>query len=228
MNPELMSPTYCMQPLMSMQKNPGFFSNSWADGLFRQETSCEDFFISTIENTEELRHLNDDRFYLDEYLRTLAERKRILAKETSLAKLLRISEIADEAMYPHVKSDMQNIENLIKWKQCQDLKHKQFMLQEQARLDRNWDDLALMNRLKKETTNTNHIEQAAEQRKHVVGQRKDKYNRKLHVLKTVVKPVQKRTVRVKPRGNKPNCWHYTRGHCKRGNYCDFKHDRKNT
>jgi hypothetical protein len=94
-------------------------------------------------------------------------------------------------------------------------------------VDRDEEVLALIDRLKKGTTNTKDIEDVMEQRKHVVGQRNQKFNRKLHICNALIKRVKKQTMKVKYRGNKPNCWHYTRGHCKRGKYCDFKHDIKN-
>jgi len=35
--------------------------------------------------------------------------------------------------------------------------------------------------------------------------------------------------RSKPEeGKKPHCWHYVRGHCKRGKYCKFTHDSKHS
>jgi len=222
---------YGLQTSMSTRKNQedGFFANSFANTLFKQEVSSEDLFRKTIENAEMLRRANDARFYPDEYYWELAQIKHMPGreKENALEKMLRVSKIADEAMYTQGENrDMPNIEDLIQWKQYQDLKHERFMLQEQAMQDRDQEVLSLMNRMRKETTKTNYREHAVVERKHVVGKREPKFTTKLRTCKPVVKPAKKRTVQHKD--TKPNCWHFMRGHCKRGKYCDFNHDRKNT
>jgi len=83
-----------------------------------------------------------------------------------------------------------------------------------------------MNPAEKEIMNTNCKLHAVIQREHMVRQRKQKFNNKLRTCENVVKPAKQRT--VKYRGKKPNCWHYTLGHCRRGKYCDFNHNIKNT
>jgi len=73
---------------------------------------------------------------------------------------------------------------------------------------------------------------------------KKSMNKKNGVLKTWEKQKQKTKTKeptkkvqkknrdnrvTKPRdGKKPDCWHYIRGHCKRGKYCDFIHDSKHS
>jgi len=97
----------------------------------KQLAKTEDLFRGTIENAKKLRRVNDDSFYPEEYSCMLAQMKRILEreKEISLAKLLRVSEIADKALYTQVKNrDMQNRRDLIQRERYLDLRHERFKL----------------------------------------------------------------------------------------------------
>jgi len=93
------------------------------------------------------------------------------------------------------------------------------MLHEQAMEEQDQEVLSLRNRLKNKPPPLGHSECSMP-----IGKPKLKF--KLRTCKTVAKPADQRI--MKCREKKPDCWHFMRGHCKRGKYCDFNHDKKHS
>jgi len=196
--------------------------------VFRQEMTTKELFRKTYEDIQMLKNANDVSFYPNEYDWMLKQMNNYMPRNETEDTLKRFSfcELADKTSNTQGNNDgtptnqvldMLDIDNLLQWKQFQDRKHERFMQQEQVLQDRERETFFLMNNLKKKTLSyTEHLMPAG----------KPKFDAKLRPFKTVAKVKGKRA--VKNRERKPNCWHFMRGHCKRGKYCDFNHDRKNT
>jgi len=124
---------------------------------------------------------------------------------------------------------MFNIEDLLQWKRYQDRKHELFMLQQQMMqvkeqmFIRKWvtkksvkPNMFIRNRM------TNSVKSNTD-----VPNNCGKSNQK-NITEEPRKKVQNKNkdnlITKSCMGKKPDCWHYVRGHCKRGKYCKFTHD----
>jgi len=146
--------------------------------------------------------------------------------EDGLEKLLHISDLADESFSDrgqdheiamsfsqNEKPSMFDIDDLLQWKRCQDRKHELFMLEQQMMLVKE-QEMHIRNRMTKKSVKQNEgVSQTwgkPEPTKKV-----HKKNRYIQITKNL-------------EGKRPDCWHYVRGYCKRGKYCDFAHDSKHS
>jgi len=219
-------------PMSAHMNREGHYDDSYANTFFWQEKTNKDLFRNTYEKTQMNRCANDESFYPDEYNWLLSKMDQNMPKyetEDALVKLLNVSKLADEALYAQAHdSDILlgrpsskvlgplNIRDLLHWKQLQDQKHERFMLNEQAMQDRDEDE---WNRFKNKPLRFSFT-------KCSMPTGKPKLKSNLRKCKSVVKSADQRV--MKCREKKPNCWHFMRGHCKRGKYCDFNHDKKHS
>jgi len=190
----------------------------------------EEVLHETCEKLSQSWDENDVDFYHDEFTWLILQmEKHLPGKETedALQKLLHISELADEALFEsdetydivhgstyNETSSMININDLLNWKQRQVRNSLSFMLQEEAIHERN-QELLLMDRMRSMSKGIAHPGHAIPE---------DKQKLKIDEYKME----QKSRERLKKSRDekKPDCWHFLRGHCKRGKYCDFGHDSK--
>jgi len=212
----------------------GHFSDSYVNSFFTQGAADKDLFRKTYSESQMTRCAKDVSFYPDEFNWMLSQMNVETPEnkiEDALVKLLNVSELADEALFTqHETNDTvlgdprnkvlgtMNIIDLLHWKQFQDQKHERFMLHEQAMQDRDDKVLSSRNRVKNRPR-SDHIECST-----LKSMPKLKSN--LRTRQAVVKAADKRKTKLKEK--KPNCWHYMRGHCKRGKYCDFNHDKNHS
>jgi len=234
-----MTQSSCLSPELHLRahRKPSFMpadsyfdSESFSKTNFNHETMSEDLIPQIYDNSQMFKCRNGTHFYPDKSNWILSEMSRGNETQDALEKMLFVSEPNEWALCsqsnktrnifianPTSKSmPVVNIRELLKWKQCQDRKHERFMLEEQAMLGRDQDISSLVNRLKTKASRFNCS-------KHVIQKEKAKFKEQLCTRKTEVKPtVQKKAKNAE----KPNCWHFIRGHCKRGKYCDFNHDRR--
>jgi len=231
MTPEFQCLELGTQTAMSARSNweKGFYADYYTSKVFRQGMTSKELFWETWEDIQMLKNANDLSFP-NEYDWMLKQMNNYMPRnETEDAlKLFSFSELADETLNTQGNNggtqtyevhDMLDIDNLLQWKRFQDRKHERFMQQEQVLQERERETFLLKNNLEKKTLRTSWTER-------VMPRGKTKFDAKLRPFKTVAKVTGERT--VKNRERKPNCWHFMRGHCKRGKYCDFNHDRKNT
>jgi len=228
-SPNLQRRVHGMPSFMSSRLNQECFDSDLYSNTFFNHAGCgEDLTPKTYENSQMLES-DDASFYPDDYNWMLSKmNERIPGNETkdALRKLLLVSELADYALYnrntfigdPTSKGiPMLNIRKMLNWKQFQDRKHERFMLNQQVMQDRDQDVWSLMNRMKSEVSRSNYT-------KPIIPKEKPKFKAKMSTRKSEVKSKVKQL--AKNGEKKPNCWHFLRGHCKRGKYCDFIHDRR--
>jgi len=228
MSPNLQRRDHGKPSLISSQLYQECFdSDLYSNIIFNHEGCGEDLIPETYENSQMLKS-DGASFYPDDYNWMLSKiNERMPGNETrdAFEKLLLVSELADYALYNRNAfigdptsegTPMLNIRKMLNWKQFQDRKHERFMLNEQAMQDRDQDVWSLLNCMKREASRINN-------KKHVIPKEKPKFKAKLRTCKAQVKPSVKQI--AKKGEKKPNCWHFMRGHCKRGKYCDFIHDR---
>jgi len=214
------TPTYLYELL---NREEDFCDNSSTNPFFNREAREEAVFRNTYENQPRSGYGNE--FYHDEYSWLISQMNKYMpGKETedTLQKLLNISQLADEALcaaegtYNTALGSsfeetplMINIMDLIHGKQRRDRNHLLFMLEEQAMVDRD-KKLLLMHRM---TQEFNHSERP-------IPEKKSKHK----ICEYKVEPESKDRVAKHQEEKKADCWHFIRGHCKRGKYCDFSHD----
>jgi len=215
-------------PMSSHLYHECFDRNLYSNQIFNHGACGQEQIPETHEYSQMLKS-DGASFYPDDYNWMLSKiNERMPGNDTkdALQKLLLVSELADYALYnrntfigdPTCEGiPMLNIRKLLNWKQFQDRKHERFMLNEQAMQDRDQDVQSIVNRMKNDSSRFNYTN-------HVIPKEKPKFKAKLPTRKTEVKSTVKQT--AKNGEKKPNCWHFLRGHCKRGKYCDFIHDRK--
>jgi len=97
-------------------------------------------------------------------------------------------------------------------------------------------EMFIRNRLKKKSFMDKDVSKQVKEQDMVSRNRK--YVTHKDVSTTWGKPKQKETTKKVQKkdnrytksdeGKKPHCWHFVRGHCKRGKYCDFTHDSKHS
>jgi len=212
----------------------GHYADFSENTFYRQGATDKDLFRNAFEKTQLSRYAHDTSFYSDEYNWLLAQMTKDTpdyGTEDALMKLLNISELADEALYaqdhdnnilfggsPSKVLGTLSIEDLVHWKRLQDKKHERFMLNEKARLERDEEVLSLRNCYKNTPSRFSYT---------TCSMPKDKLRLKsnLRTCKSVLKPADQGK---KCREKKPTCRHFLRGHCKRGKYCDFNHDKKHS
>jgi len=214
-------------PVRTSFNQEDFYTDSTA---FLQGETNRELFREAHDDIQMFTDTDESCLYPDEYNWMLRQMEKYMPgseTEETRKKLRNVSELANEALYtdgheplsPPLKAlDMLNIENLLQWKQSQDRKHERFMMQEQILQHRDCKAFLLMNDLKAKTWRASYTD-------HAMLSVQPKFDSHLRPYKPVVKLAAKRT--VKNREKKPDCWHFMRGHCKRGKYCDFNHDRKN-
>jgi len=145
------------------------------------------------------------------------------SNEKVLQQLFHVSELADEALNEQDQDTTRDptvnipnsIEDLLLWKRCQDRKHEMFMLQQKVMQVKDA-EMFIKNRLKKKP-----IKKFCDSWKSPEKKAND------IKIKDSGKNREKRDTKQRE-GRKPDCWHYIRGHCKRGKYCDFVHDIKHS
>jgi len=210
----------------------GQYADSSAYTFRSQRATDKNLFRNAYEKTQLSRCTDDISFYTDEYnwmLEQIIQDTPDYGTEDDLMKLLNISELANEALYAQDHDNdillggssskalgTLSIGDLLHWKQLQDKKHERFMLNEYARQDRDEEVLSLRNWFKNTPSRFSYM---------TCSMPKDKLRLKSNwrTCKSVVKPADQRK---KCREKKPTCWHFLQGHCKRGKYCDFSHDKK--
>lgn len=150
-----------------------------------------------------------------------------IESEHFLEKLIDLSELADASSkkYRNDKANfgwsrskaipMPSIDDLLSWKIRQDRKHALFMLQEKVMCD--MDKEAFGKRMK--------IGTECSKSKRRLLKNKLRSNPKMRKKKAVVNSKTKVDEKHQCE-KKPDCWHFIRGHCKRGKFCDFNHDSK--
>lgn len=223
--------------LMSSRLYQECFDRDLYSNLISNHGACgEELIPETFENSQMLKS-DGASFYPQDYnwmLSKINERMPRNETKNALQKLLLVSELADYALYnrntfigdPTSEGiPMLNIRKLLNWKQFQDREHERFMLNQQEMQDREQDVYSLVNRMKSDASrfnNTKHV--IPKENPKFKPKENPKFKAKLPTGKTEVKSTVKQT--AKNGEKKPNCWHFLKGHCKRGKYCDFIHDRR--
>jgi len=219
------TPTYQCELL---NREEDFYGNSYTKPFYNLEAREEKVFHNTCGKQPQSGHENGDKFYHDEFSWLISQMDKYMpGKETEdvLQKLLHISELADAALCePEEIYNMTlgstcsdtpstiNITDLINWKQRRDRNRLLFMLEEQETLDRDEKLLLIRNMI---TEGFHHSERAIPNEKP-----------KPKICEYKVEPKSTERVVKREEEKKPDCWHFIRGHCKRGKYCDFSHDSK--
>jgi len=224
----------------------GDFTPPW---MYEQVNQKEDLYIDSFGNlrswlgaTEEdqlhdnfkhqqfLRHRKNASFYQDEYNYLLSQMNNMIPANESnhaLDRLLFLSQLADEALYEYnqnlspgsesswsKKPSLLNIYDMLSWKRHQDRKHEQFMFENQMLTDSDT-ELSI-----KHMKNKNFAER-------MIPNANLKLSVKTQGKKAVIESGEQR-VEKDQHEKKPDCWHFMRGHCKRGKFCDFNHDSKHS
>jgi len=211
-----------------VSRNDGLYSDSSANPCYWSRPNHEDLFLDAYEN-HKLR--GNNTFYQDEFYFLVSQMKNFeprIESEHFLENLIDLSELADMALYRNHGNDEENfgclrkkdfpmpsIDDLLSWKVCQDRKHELFMLQEQVMCD--MDKEAFDKSMK---TGAECLKPKGRLRK-----KKPRPNPKMRWKKAVVKS-ENQVSEKHQYEKKPDCWHFTRGHCKRGRFCEFNHDSK--
>lgn len=144
-------------------------------------------------------------------------------------KLFLFSKLADEALNEpqqklatgpgylwNKKPPLFNIDDMLNWKTRQDQKHELFMYKNHMMCNR---DAELCSwRVKSKSKIFNYTDRT-------IPMDTSKLSAKTSGNKAIVKSADQRVGKNKSE-KKPECWHFLRGHCKRGEFCDFNHDIK--
>lgn len=170
------------------------------------------------------------RFFQDEYDALLLKvESQISGIRTKHAweELHNVSELVDETLYEEQRKremtlgsslrktpDVFNIDDMLSWKQSQDRKHALFMMHEQAMCDMEDEEFIF----KSITNNPKRFDDTVRMKRPI-------QNATRRGFKTSPKP-ETQLAENNQKQKKPNCWHFMKGHCKRGKYCDFNHDSK--
>jgi len=217
------TPSYMWE---SLNREEDLYDDSYKNQFYNLGAREEEVFRKTCEKFSQPGDENDVDFYHDEFTWLIMQmEKHLPGKETehALQKLLHISELADEALYEPDETyavlgssysetpSMINITDLLNWKQRQDRNRLSFMMQEQAIHERN-QELVLMDRMRRMSKGIDQSGLATPEMKKL----------ELDEYKTEPKPTEREEKTKEEK--KPDCWHFLRGHCKRGKYCDFSHD----
>jgi hypothetical protein len=215
-----------------MDREEDLYTESYTIPLYNYGVRGEEEFSrETCAKLSQSGHEKDISLYEDEFPWLISEmEKHMPEKDTleALQRLIQLSDLADEALYePNQVFDsdlgscftempsMVNITDLINWQKCQERNRLMFMLQEQAINDRDAELLLLMRKQER----LNHLRSA------MTG-KKAKLENGEYKAEPEYRDVAKYREKKK-KEKKPECWHFMRGHCKRGKYCDFSHDSKN-
>jgi len=213
--------------LAPMSREDGLYTDSYANSCVG--LTEENFFCDTYDQQVLLSRANNVNFYQDEYDHLLSQvesRTPTISLKHALEKLHCLSDRMDEALYkPYQKReialgsslrktpDLLNIDDMLSWKQSQDRKHALFMLQERAMCD--IDEEFILKSMTNKPKKMNFKD-----RTKTLNQ-----NAKMARFKTAEKS-KPQLAQKKTEEKKPDCWHFMRGHCKRGKYCDFNHNSK--
>jgi len=217
-----------------LNREEDLYTGAYTTPFYKHEAREEkEFFHKTCQKLSQSGHENDIGLYDDEFTWLILQMEKSMPTEyteKTLRKLLQLSELADGALceanqsydselgssYYGQTPSMINITDLINWQQRQERNGLLFMLQEQA-IHRD-EDLFLVDAWNRKPKGLDHPENAMPEKK---PKPKPKPKRNAY------KAEPKSTEVAKSRGEKkPECWHFMRGHCKRGKYCDFSHDSK--
>jgi len=220
------TPSYMWE---SLNREEDLYDDLWYKNQFYNLGAREgEVFHKTSEKFSQPGDESEVDFYHDEFTWLIMQmEKHLPAKETedALKKLVHISELADEALFEQDDTpavfgstysempSMINITDLLNWKQRQDRNRLSFMMQEQAIHERNQDSL-LRERLRRMSKG---IDQPGLATPEVKNLELDEYK---------TEPKSEEREEKTNEEKKPDCWHFLRGHCKRGKYCDFSHDSK--
>jgi len=218
-------PTYQCEVL---NREEDFYGNSCTNPFYSQVAREEKVFQWNSGKQPKSAHEKGDKFYYDEFGWLISQMDKYMpgrGTEVALQRLLHITELADAALcapeetynmtlgstYSETPSTI-SITDLINWKQRQDRNRLLFMIEEQETFDQD-EKLQLMKSMM--TEGFNHSERAIPNEK---PQPK--------ICQYEVEPKSRNRVFKREKDKKPDCWHFLRGHCKRGKYCDFSHDSK--